>query len=149
MVNVIYFTEEIASAAYYIDMFKNKQAFSSFAVKDLDDAEKFYGDTLGMKIDQSEDGEYFNLLINDGGTSIMVYAKPEHKPAQYTIMNFMVQDIEKTVTQLEVNNIDLEIYDNPEMKQDDRGIFRDEDMGMAMAWFCDPAGNIIAALEQK
>ena len=146
---MVYFTEEIALSPYDKHMFKNTQAFSSFAVNDLDDAEKFYGDILGIKIDQSEDAEYFNLLINDGETSIMVYAKPEHKPAEYTVINFLVQDIEKTVTQLEANHVDLEIYVNPEMKQDERGIFRDEDMGMAIAWFCDPAGNIIAALEQK
>lgn len=130
-------------------MFRNTQAFSSFAVNDLDDAEKFYGDSLGIKIDQSEDSEFFNLLINDGQTSIMVYAKPEHEPASYTIINFLVQNIEKTVTQLEAANVDLEFYDKPQMKQDERGIFRDNDLGMAMAWFCDPSGNIISAVEQK
>lgn len=79
----------------------------------------------------------------------MVYAKPEHKPADYTIINFLVQDIEKTVSQLEAANVDLEFYDKPQMKQDERGIFRDNDLGMAMAWFCDPSGNIISAVEQK
>lgn len=125
-------------------MFKDNEAFSGFSVNDLDAARAFYGGTLGLEV---KDGPMDNLEVMLGsGQHIFVYPKPNHEPATYTMLNFIVPDVEAAVDALVAKGVQMEQYDMPELKQDARGIARDE-RGPAIAWFKDPAGNIIAVLQ--
>ncbi|MEU8246104.1 VOC family protein [Nonomuraea sp. NPDC048916] len=123
-------------------MFGSTKAFSGFAVNDIDAAKAFYGDTLGL--DVTEQNGLLTLHIA-GGRDILVYPKPDHAPATYTILNFPVDDIEKAVDELVRRGVRFERY--PQMEADDRGIFRGE--GPLIAWFTDPAGNILSILQEQ
>lgn len=123
-------------------MFKNTQAFSGFSVSDLAKAKKFYGETLGLEV--SEDNGMLTLHIA-GGAKILAYPKPNHTPAAFTILNFPVDRIDPAVAQLKERGVQFERYDVPGLKTDDSGIARGE--GPAIAWFKDPAGNILSVLE--
>jgi catechol 2,3-dioxygenase-like lactoylglutathione lyase family enzyme len=125
-------------------MFKNTHAFSGFAVDDVRKAKAFYGETLGL--DVSESNGMLTLHIA-GGTKILVYPKPNHTPASFTILNFPVAQIEPAVAGLKQAGVRFERYDQPELKTDDQGIFRGG--GPLIAWFKDPAGNILSVLEQE
>src|ERR1044072_1310056 len=116
-------------------MLQTKNAFSSFSVNDLKKAKDFYGQTLGLKVDTSEMG----LEIHPGDTDVFIYPKPNHKPASFTVLNFVVDDIEKAVKELKQNGVQFEKYEG-EIKTDDQGIHHNG--GPAIAWFKDPAGNI-------
>lgn len=122
-------------------MFENTKAFSGFSVDDIPAAKKFYGDTLGVRVTEA-DGM---LRLHVGGdTEIFVYPKGEdHVPATFTILNFPVDDIEATVDRLAAAGVVFERY--PGLTQDERGIARDP-QGPAIAWFNDPAGNILSIL---
>lgn len=123
-------------------MFKDTKAFSGFAVDDIEAARSFYGDTLGLGIsDMGMDG----LISLDiaGGTRVVVYAKPDHTPATFTILNFPVTDVEAAVDQLIAKGIEMLRYD--EFDQDEKGIATQE--GPAIAWFNDPAGNVLSVVE--
>jgi predicted enzyme related to lactoylglutathione lyase len=122
-------------------MFANTPAFSSFAVDDLDAARSFYGETLGLTISDGPMG-VLSLDLADG-RSILVYPKPDYTPATYTVLNFPVDDVESAVDELNSRGIEVERYDG--FEQDEKGIARAE--GPAIAWFKDPAGNILAVLE--
>src|SRR5438128_865268 len=128
-------------------MFKATKAFSSFSVDDIKNAKEFYGQTLGLKT--SETAEGLELRIT-GGTTIFVYPKANHTPATFTILNFLVDDIEKAVDDLAGLGVRFESYKG-EMKTDEKGIFRGASRGMGpnIAWFKDPAGNILSVLEEK
>ena len=121
-------------------MFKETKAFSGFSVDDLETAKAFYGDTLGVKV--SEKNGLLNLHIA-GGTRVLVYPKPNHVPATFTILNFPVTDIETTVRELATRGINFESY--PDLTTDDSGIFRGG--GPLIAWFKDPAGNTLSVLQ--
>lgn len=122
-------------------MFANAEAFSGFAVPDLEAAEKFYGEKLGIATRQ----EMGNLVLGlPGGRDIFVYVKPDFVPATYTILNFVVDDIEKSVSELTGNGVEFEHYEG--FGQDELGIARSE-VGPAIAWFKDPAGNILSVLQ--
>ena len=122
-------------------MFKDSQAFSGFAVKDIEAAKRFYGDTLGQDV---RDGPMGLLELHlAGGATLMVYPKDDHEPATYTILNFPVDDVDAAVDKLTAAGVKMERYDRPEMAQDDKGIARDPN-GPAIAWFKDPSGNILA-----
>jgi predicted enzyme related to lactoylglutathione lyase len=122
-------------------MFKDSHAFSTFAVPDLDAARAFYGGTLGIDV---RDGEQPGLIeLHLGGTPITVYPKPDHAPANYTILNFPVPDIDAAVDKLVAAGIAMERY--PGMAADAKGIVRDP-QGPTIAWFKDPAGNILSVL---
>ena len=124
-------------------MLKDSQAFSGFAVKDLDAAKRFYGQTLGQDV---RDGPMGNLEIHlAGGATIFVYPKDDHEPATYTILNFAVDDIDAAVDKLTSAGVTMEQYGRPEMQQDAKGIARDPS-GPAIAWFKDPSGNILSVL---
>ena len=123
-------------------MFGTTKAFSGFAVPDLDAARKFYGDTLGLQV--SEEHGLLTLHIA-GDRDILVYPKPDHTPASYTILNFPVDDIDGAVDELTRRGVRFERYDG--FNQDDKGIARDDD-GPPIAWFTDPAGNVLAVLEE-
>jgi predicted enzyme related to lactoylglutathione lyase len=125
-------------------MLKDSQAFSGFAVKDLDAAKDFYGQTLGQNVSIGEMGMLEIRLA--GGATVMVYPKADHEPATYTILNFPVKDIDAAVDKLASAGVKMEQYGNPEMSQDQKGIARDP-RGPAIAWFKDPSGNILAVLQ--
>ena len=125
-------------------MFKTNQAFSSYSVNDLDAALDFYSDKLGLEAEKTK-MDTVNLKLS-GGQTVMLYPKPNHEPATFTVLNLIVSDVDKAVDDLTSAGIEMEHYDIPEINQDGRGIARDED-GQAMAWFKDPAGNIIAVLQ--
>jgi predicted enzyme related to lactoylglutathione lyase len=122
-------------------MFSNTTAFNSFAVDDIDAARSFYGDTLGVTV---SDGPMGVLSLDlAGGRSTMIYPKPDFTPATYTVLNFRVEDIEAAVDGLRERGVEFERYDDS-FEQDDRGIARAA--GPAIAWFKDPAGNILSVL---
>jgi predicted enzyme related to lactoylglutathione lyase len=123
-------------------MFENTKAFSGFAVDDLDAAKKFYGEVLGLKT-----SERYGLLTLHlaGGRDTLVYPKPDHTPATYTILNFQVDEIDAAVDELISRGVELEKYDG--LGQDDKGINRAG--GPYIAWFKDPAGNILAVLQER
>ena len=122
-------------------MLKDSKAFSGFSVDDIAKAKAFYGDTLGL--DVSEEHGMLDLRLA-GGTEVLIYPKPNHEPATYTILNFPVDDIEQTVDRLSERGVRFEQYEG-EIETDERGIFRGE--GPLIAWFKDPAGNILSVLE--
>ena len=126
-------------------MLKITKAFSSFSVDDVDKAKEFYGQTLGLKISESMGG--MNLDI--GGHQVFVYPKPNHMPATFTVLNLMVDDIEKSVDELAAAGIRFEIYDEEHMKTDAKGIARSDGQGPTMAWFKDPAGNFLSLIQEK
>lgn len=123
-------------------MFENTEAFSGFSVDDVQKAKKFYGEVLGLKV--SEAHGMLTLHIA-GGCDILVYPKPDHTPATFTILNFPVEDIDAAVDELMERGVRLERYDG--MDQDERGIFRSG--GPHIAWFADPAGNILSVLQER
>src|SRR5713226_8921482 len=125
-------------------MFKDTKAFSGFAVNDLAVAKEFYGETLGLELEQG--GQGLRLKIA-GGNPTFVYSKPDHVPATYTILNFPVDDIDKAVDKLTAKGIKFEHYDN---MTDEKGIARgrSQNMGPDIAWFTDPAGNILSVLNE-
>lgn len=126
-------------------MFRTNDAFSSFAVPDIEAARRFYRETLGLTVSDSQEAGLLELHVG-GGTPVLVYPKPDHRPAVFTVLNFPVDDIDATVTELNDKGIEMERYDVPGGRQDNRGIQRGE--GPAIAWFTDPAGNIISVLQQ-
>lgn len=121
-------------------MFTNTKAFSGFAVDDVQAARAFYGDTLGLKT--SEENDILTLHIADDRPTL-VYPRPGHTPAEYTILNFPVDDIERAVDDLAARGVEFERYEG--FDQDDRGIHRGG--GPLIAWFKDPAGNVLSVLE--
>lgn len=122
-------------------MFGDTKAFSGFAVDDLDAAEKFYGETLGLRTSRMEEMPLLTLHIA-GDRDTIVYEKDDFVPATYTILNFPVADVDGAVDGLVERGVAMERYDG--FNQDDKGIARG--MGPDIAWFKDPAGNVIAVL---
>ena len=126
-------------------MLKSKAGFASFSVDDLDKAKEFYGNTLNLQVTDDPMG-IIQVQVPDGG-SVMVYPKgPGHQPATFTVLNFVVDDIESAVDELSAAGVEFEHYDSPDVKTDEKGIARDE-RGPKIAWFKDPAGNILSVLE--
>jgi predicted enzyme related to lactoylglutathione lyase len=127
-------------------MFRNTKAFSSFSVNDLKKAKEFYGKTLGLEVSEMGMG-HLDLQIA-GGAHILIYPKSNHTPATFTVLNFPVADIEEAVDQLTKLGVRFEQYDQPEIKTDAKGIARGNE-GPNIAWFKDPAGNILSVLEDE
>jgi len=125
-------------------MFKYTKAFSGFSVNDLQKAKEFYGGTLGLDVSEMPEGLQMHLT---GGGDVFIYPKPNHTAASFTILNFLVDDIEKAVADLGKAGVQFEHYDEP-IKTDEKGIHRGES-GPIVAWFKDPAGNILSVLEEK
>jgi catechol 2,3-dioxygenase-like lactoylglutathione lyase family enzyme len=123
-------------------MFRETKAFSGFAVPDISAAKAFYGGTLG--IDVSEENGILTLHLA-GGRDTIVYPKPDHVPATYTILNFPVDDVEAAVDALTAKGVEFERYDGEDFSTDEKGIMRQG--GPLIAWFTDPAGNILSVLE--
>jgi predicted enzyme related to lactoylglutathione lyase len=127
-------------------MLKNNKAFSGFSVNDLQKAKQFYGETLGLDVaDAPMDLLQLNIA---GGTVILIYPKPNHTPATFTILNFPVENIDATVDELTKRGVVFEQYDEADLKTDEKGIHRG-DIGPKIAWFKDPAGNILSVLEES
>ncbi|HEX3519314.1 MAG TPA: VOC family protein [Solirubrobacteraceae bacterium] len=123
-------------------MFANTRAFSGFSVDDVQQARDFYAETLG--INTSEEHGMLQLHIA-GGRDTLVYPKPNHEPANYTILNFPVEDIDATVDELAARGVQMLRYDG--FDQDERGVFRGG--GPLIAWFKDPAGNVLSVLQES
>ena len=117
------------------------KAFSGFSVDDIEKAREFYGDTLGLEVG---DGGMGTLHLRLGGNGVFVYPKDNHAPATFTVLNFPVEDIEQAVAELKRKGIRFEQYEG-DLKTDEQGIFRGD--GPLIAWFKDPAGNILSVLE--
>jgi catechol 2,3-dioxygenase-like lactoylglutathione lyase family enzyme len=123
-------------------MLESSKAFSSFAVNNLQKAKQFYAETLGVKVKESKEG----LELHPGSTEVFIYPKRDHTPATFTVLNFLVDDIEAAVDELKQKGVRFEHYEG-EIKTDEKGIHRNG--GPAIAWFKDPAGNILSVLEMK
>jgi predicted enzyme related to lactoylglutathione lyase len=127
-------------------MFANSKAFSGFAVDDLQKAVEFYGETLGVKTTvHDEENGLAQLDLAGGERPTVFYVKPDFVPATYTILNFPVDDVEKAVDDLTARGVTFERYD--EFEQDEKGI--NLGPGPRIAWFKDPAGNILSVLEEQ
>jgi catechol 2,3-dioxygenase-like lactoylglutathione lyase family enzyme len=123
-------------------MLSNTPAFSGFAVPDIDAARDFYANTLGLKVTTEEMGVLTLHLAGDRPT--LIYPKPDYEPATYTILNFQVEDIDAAVDELSSRGVTFERYEG--FPQDEKGVMREN--GPDIAWFKDPAGNILAVIQQ-
>ncbi len=121
-------------------MFEDTKAFSGFSVGDLAEARRFYGETLGLEVVEQNGLLWLRFA---GGGEVLVYPKDDHAPATFTVLNFPVADIEQAVDDLTARGVRFERYEGAE--QDDKGIHRGE--GPLIAWFKDPAGNILSVLQ--
>jgi catechol 2,3-dioxygenase-like lactoylglutathione lyase family enzyme len=121
-------------------MFTNSKAFSGFSVNDVPKAREFYGDTLGLRTSEANGLLTLHLA---GDRDVIVYPKPNHTPATFTILNFPVDDIDKAVEELTGRGVRLERYDG--LEQDEKGVHRTG--GPLIAWFTDPAGNVLSVLQ--
>ncbi|RPH66005.1 MAG: glyoxalase [Myxococcaceae bacterium] len=125
-------------------MLKTSKAFSGFSVNDIPKARQFYAETLGLEVKEDEG----MLLLHLGsGARVILYPKENHTPASFTILNFPVDNVERTVRALKERGVRFEIYRDGPYKTDEQGIFRGE--GPTIAWFTDPAGNILSVLEAE
>jgi len=126
-------------------MLANSKAFSGFAVDDLDEARRFYEETLGLKTTVLDE-EYGVMALNlAGDRDTILYLKPDFVPATYTVLNFPVDDIDQAVDDLAARGVAFERYD--EMPQDEKGVMREA--GPLIAWFKDPAGNILSVIQEQ
>lgn len=125
-------------------MLENSKAFGSFSVNNTQKAKEFYGRTLGLEV--SETQELLKLHLA-GGATVLIYPKPNHSPATFTILNFPVDNVDKAVEELTKRGVRFEVYNEPDLKTNEKGVFRGG--GPVIAWFKDPAGNILSVLEQK
>jgi len=123
-------------------MLGDSKAFSGFSANDIEKAKKFYGRTLGLKVSESNGLLTLHLA---GGNNVLIYPKPNHTPATFTVLNFPVDDVDQAVDELTKRGVRFEIYDLPDIKTDKKGIMRGN--GPTIAWFKDPAGNILSVME--
>lgn len=123
-------------------MLKTTETFSGFAVKDPKQAKAFYTEILGLNVEEQDGGLLFLHLA--GGTDVLVYPKPDHTPATFTVLNFKVPDIDEAVDELTRRGVTFERY--PGMKADAKGVFREA--GPDIAWFTDPSGNIFSVIQE-
>ena len=130
-------------------MLENSKAFGGFAVDDLAAAERFYGETLGLNTEILDQANGLMSLHLAGDRDTTVYRKPDHSPANYTILNFPVDDIDSVVDRLAAHGVEFERYDG--FDQDDKGIMRgiSQNRGPDIVWFKDPAGNILSVLQES
>ena len=124
---------------------KYAKTFSGFSVNDIQKAKEFYTNTLGVEASMNEMG-ILNLKLS-GGNDVIIYPKPNHEPATFTVLNFAVDDLDKAVDELIAAGVKFEQYDFGGMKTDEKGIMRGNGHGPDIAWFKDPAGNILSVLK--
>jgi catechol 2,3-dioxygenase-like lactoylglutathione lyase family enzyme len=125
--------------------FTVQDAFCGFSVDDIDAAKEFYGGTLGLDVEVNPMG-FLDIRLASGG-SILVYTKPNHTPASFTILNFPVADVDAAVDELIAKGVQTKIYSDDEFPSDARGIVRGGGQGPDIAWFRDPAGNVLAVMQ--
>jgi predicted enzyme related to lactoylglutathione lyase len=125
-------------------LFKGAKAFPSFSVNDLRKAKEFYGQTLGFDVSELPQGLEVKLA---DGLNVFLYPKPNHTPATFTVLNFPVDDIDEAVDELKTRGVRLEKYDQAEIRTDAKGIMRGP--GPQIAWFKDPAGNVLSVIEDR
>ena len=123
-------------------MLGDSKAFNGFSANDIEKAKEFYGRTLGLKVSESNGLLTLHLA---GGNNVLIYPKPNHTPAKFTVLNFPVDDVDQAVDELTKRGVGFEIYDLPDIKTDKKGIMRGN--GPTIAWFKDPAGNILSVIE--
>lgn len=128
-------------------MFRSDEAFSSFSVNDLAAAKRFYSEILGLEVAAEESDMPLLELRTAGAGNIMIYAKADHQPATFTILNFVVSSVVDAVRELTAAGVRFEIYKEGPIQTDDRGIAQGGG-GPTIAWFKDPAGNILSILEE-
>lgn len=124
-------------------MLQDSKAFSGFAVNDAAAARVFYEQALGLHVDENEMG--ILVLRLAGGNDVIVYAKPDHVPATFTVLNFPVRDVEATVAELSERGVRFERYEGTDVETDAAGVFRGG--GPLIAWFTDPSGNVFSVIE--
>jgi catechol 2,3-dioxygenase-like lactoylglutathione lyase family enzyme len=124
-------------------MLKDSKAFSGFSAGDIPKVKEFYAGTLGLDVSESHGLLTLHLT---GGNNVLIYPKPNHVPATFTVLNFPVPDIDRAVDELTKRGVRFEQYDLPEIKTDKQGIMRGN--GPTIAWFKDPAGNILSVIEE-
>src|SRR5690242_1225528 len=133
---------ETAQESEVSDMLKDSVAFSGYSVNDIAAARRFYAETLGL--DVSEEDGMVTLRLTGGGR-VLLYPKDNHVPATFTVLNFPVPDVEATVDRLIAAGVPMEHYDTADIRTDEKGILRGQ--GPTIAWFTDPAGNILSVLQ--
>jgi len=124
-------------------MLKESKAFSGFSVNDIQKAKDFYGRTLGLQV--SESHGLLTLQLADGN-KVLIYPKVNHAPATFTVLNFPVENVDDSVDELAKRGVRFEIYDESDIKTDEKGIMRGN--GPTIAWFKDPAGNVLSVIEE-
>ena len=124
-------------------MLKESKAFSGFSVNDIQKAKDFYGRTLGLQVSESHGVLTLQLA---GGNKVLIYPKVNHAPATFTVLNFPVENVDESVDELAKRGVRFEIYDESDIKTDDKGIMRGN--GPTIAWFKDPAGNVLSVIEE-
>ena len=124
-------------------MLRDSKAFSGFSAGDIQTAKKFYSETLGLDVTESHGLLTLRLA---GGNNVLIYPKPNHVPATFTVLNFPVTDVDLVVDELTKRGVSFEIYDLPDLKTDKKGIMRGN--GPTIAWFKDPAGNVLSVIEE-
>jgi len=124
-------------------MLKESKAFSGFSVNDIHKAKDFYGRTLGLQVSESHGLLTLQLA---GGNKVLIYPKVNHAPATFTVLNFPVENVDESVDELAKRGVRFEIYDESDIKTDEKGIMRGN--GPTIAWFKDPAGNVLSVIEE-
>ena len=124
-------------------MLKESKAFSGFSVNDIQKAKDFYGRTLGLRVSESHGLLTLQLA---GGNKVLIYPKVNHAPAAFTVLNFPVENVDESVDELAKRGVRFEIYDESDIKTDEKGIMRGN--GPSIAWFKDPAGNVLSVIEE-
>ena len=124
-------------------MLKESKAFSGFSVNDIQKAKDFYGRTLGLQVSESHGLLTLQLA---GGNKVLIYPKVNHAPATFTVVNFPVENVDDSVDELAKRGVRFEIYDESDIKTDEKGIMRGN--GPTIAWFKDPAGNVLSVIEE-
>ena len=127
-------------------MFRPTSAYSGISVDDVDAAVAFYGGVLGLSVRVLASGQMAQLELPGSDVPVLVYGKPHHQPASFTVLNFPVADVEAAVDDLRSRGVDTKIYDDADFPADSRGIMREG--GPLIAWFRDPAGNVLAVLDE-
>ena len=128
-------------------MLKDSKAFGGFSVNDIEAAKQFYGETLGLPVDQDNDmGGLLTVHISGNQNNLLIYPKPNHQPATYTVLNFPVENIGNAVKGLKAKGVKFESYDSEYLKTNEDNISRGNG-GPSIAWFTDPAGNILSVIE--
>jgi catechol 2,3-dioxygenase-like lactoylglutathione lyase family enzyme len=126
-------------------MFKDTKGFSSFSVPDLQAAKQFYGETLGLDVEETPEG--LVLRLGGGGGTVFIYPSDNYTAPKHTVLNFPVEDIDAAVDELARRGVSMEHYDLPEIKTDERGILRGDSGPSAIAWFKDPAEHVLSVLQ--